>query len=182
MEDESELDFDGRWDKDEMESIEIDLGAEGSDPVSRFADNFPVEIKSAVEGINGDLQYAVLYILLDEGRKSFSQLKEQLDVHQQSLTNALNKLHKGSLVNQIDSNDISERYNSFYEVTAFGEQFIHSLFDSLGDGDGNIMITDTFVSDPKVDGMVFSSYNSIEKSGSSGTRVKISRPEVAYGK
>lgn len=168
-----------RWESVELEN-EISIRQPPEDRVGIYASYFPSEIRRGIEGIDGDLQFATTYLLIENGRMSFSELKEELDVHQQTLSNALSKMQKGSLITQIDVQSIDERYNSFYEVTSFGYSFVDSLFESLGSGDGEIEFADSFIEDPLIDGMLFSSYSNVERYGAGGERVNIVQPEVLY--
>lgn len=160
-----------------QERDSVDLQEQSTDPVSRFADEFPNEIKRAVDGLNGDVQYAIAYLLIEHGAHSFTQLRHELGVHQQTLSNALNKMQRGSIVTKFEHHNEDE-FSSYYSMTNYGRQFIDALFDSLGQGDGQISLENDFVKDPDIQGVVFSRYESVEKYGSTREPVEVVEREV----
>lgn len=102
-----------------------------SDTADAYAARFPDEIRRAIEGLDGANRQAVVVALTNEGRLAFSELRDELDLHQQSLSNALDALVRGGLVRQRASGDDSP-YPAYYEVSGFGQRFVESTFRSLG--------------------------------------------------
>lgn len=146
------------------EDFELSPGSEvdEEDVVDQLANRFPQEIRRAVEGIDGDTQYAILVALFDEGRLSFSELQEYLDVHQQTLSNALQKLQQGALISRRNQSDLNSRYESYYIVSDYGEQFVEYLFRSLEPKRFTSRPPSEFVEDRNIHGISFQPYERFE--------------------
>lgn len=140
-------------------------------PVERHASRVPKELKRAIDGIDGENQFAIVVKLIDDGALSFSELKSDLDIHQQSLSNALQSLQKGGIVTRRNNGDLGDRYDSLYTMSIFGERFIDQLFESLGKPKSGIRSFNEFVSEDHINGMLFESYQKVSITGDSKDRV-----------
>lgn len=105
--------------------------AQSSDPIQRHAYEVPGDIRRAVEGLAGDQQLGTVVYLLKQGRQSFAELQEGLDVHQQTLTNTLDKLQDGGIVVREDISNNDSSFDTKYEVTEFGKRVLDKLFDAI---------------------------------------------------
>lgn len=107
--------------------------------VQEGIDEFPREISTAVDGMAGEAERAVLTLLFNEGGKAFTELQERIgdgdDLHQQTLTDALDSLKAGGLIRKRVA-DVDEELSAYYTMSTFGERFIDALFNSLGTVDG----------------------------------------------
>lgn len=102
---------------------------------------FPTEIREAVGAFENDNSQAIIATLLEEGPQSFSQLRDDLGVHQQTLTNSLNSLRDSGLIRKRLADSDEGEYESYYEVSEFGSRFVDCLLNSLGS-------VDSFQQDP----------------------------------
>lgn len=102
-----------------------------SDSVKKYSNVFPNEIKRAIEGLDNEVRYAIVSLLLQRGEASFTEIIDELKIDNRSFSNHVKKLIAGGLVqNFIRKGDIREKY-SFYRLTPFGYNFLRSLFKSL---------------------------------------------------
>lgn len=102
----------------------------------KYADRIPAEIKRAIAGIDGEKQYAIVVLLIKEDRLSFTEIKEELDLHQQQLSNSLDKLQDGSLVIRREVGNMDDRYQAIYQVTKYGKRFLDKLYATLESDSG----------------------------------------------
>ena len=108
--------------------------------VHHIARKLPFEIRDAVSAFDNDTRQAIMIALLNEGPLRFSELRDHLSdddeqLHNQTLTNALEALQDGGLVNKRVANSDDERIQSYYEVSEYGERFVDHLLDTLGSVD-----------------------------------------------
>lgn len=110
--------------------------------VKEYSEEFPFEIRAGIEGIDGETEQAIMVLLMNEGALAFSEIKEMLsdsdeDLHPTTLSNALESLKDGGLINKrVDEADPESGLSSYYSVSEYGHRFVNSLFDSLGRADG----------------------------------------------
>lgn len=102
-----------------------------STPVREHAREVPGNIRRAVEGLAGDRQFGIIVYLIKEDGQSFSELSNELDMHQQSLSDALNKLQDGGLIIRIDTQNTESNFDTRYEVTQYGKRLLDELFDAI---------------------------------------------------
>lgn len=95
-----------------------------------FVEMVPGDIRRAVNGLAGDNQFAVLALLLKEQGASFSEIKSKLELHQQSVSNALDSLQSGGIIKKREAVD-NQSYSTNYEVTEFGHRLTNSLLDTV---------------------------------------------------
>lgn len=99
--------------------------------VKKYSDVFPNEIKRAVEGLDNEVRYAIVSLLLQRGEASFTEIVDELKIDNRSFSNHVKKLIAGGLVqNFIKKGDIREKY-SYYRLTPFGYNFLRCLFKSI---------------------------------------------------
>lgn len=108
--------------------------------VQNIANKLPFEIQNAITAFDKDTRQAIIITLLNEGDLRFSELKEKLSdpdqaIHNQTLTNALEKLQKGGLINKRVADTEGGDIKSYYEVSEYGERFVDCLLNSLGSVD-----------------------------------------------
>lgn len=105
-----------------------------------MAERMPLEIRAALDAFDTETKQAIVITLLDESTLAFSELKRQLSteddqLHNQTLTNALRDLQRGGLINKRAPNEEDSEFDAYYEVSEYGERFVHCLLESLGSVD-----------------------------------------------
>ncbi|AKH98217.1 MarR family transcriptional regulator [Halanaeroarchaeum sulfurireducens] len=95
-----------------------------------YASKVPKEVRLAADGLSGqnDLRWALLVALIEEGALSFSKLKEMLDVHQQSLSNALKALQKGGMIKKKAGKDLGSEQAGNYSIAPFGQKILDGFY------------------------------------------------------
>lgn len=104
-----------------------------SEQTQKYAEEFPRLIRQAVDGLSGENQvsYAVVALLAEEDELQFSQIRSELDVHPQTLSDSLDSLEKGGIVNKMAGPKIGNKSTGAYVITDFGDRFLDSLFESI---------------------------------------------------
>lgn len=108
--------------------------------VQTTANKLPFEIRHAISAFNNETQQAIVITLLNEGSLRFSELRDFLSdedkqLHNQTLTNALDDLQEAGLVNKRVADADTDELISYYEVTEYGERFVDRLLETLGSVD-----------------------------------------------
>ncbi|WP_424005598.1 winged helix-turn-helix transcriptional regulator (plasmid) [Haloarcula salina] len=108
--------------------------------IEKTAEKIPLEIRSAIAAFNNDTKQAIVITLIDEGALAFSELKDQLsseedEIHNQTLSNSLRALQRGGLINKRATSVEEGPFDAYYEVSEYGERFVHCLLESLGSVD-----------------------------------------------
>lgn len=113
------------------------IGSEYSDlsmsATSReYSDKVPEEAKHAADGLSGqnDLRWAVIIALLENGKLRFSGLEETLNVHSQSLSDALRPLQSAGIITKIIEENEDGRLGGYYQVTEFGEDILSGFYEA----------------------------------------------------
>jgi DNA-binding HxlR family transcriptional regulator len=110
--------------------------------VEEYASKFPEEISRAIDGLSGETERAVFVLLYDEGPLAFTEIKEELsddedELHQTTLSNALSDLRNGGLIQkQVKEADEETQFSSYYSLSEYGDRFLNSLLDTLGNAQG----------------------------------------------
>jgi DNA-binding HxlR family transcriptional regulator len=127
--------------------------------VKEYSNRFPWEIQSAINGIDGDTERAIIALLFDENKLPFTELQEELGdeepLHPQTLSNSLSKLRKGGLIEKrildsdLDDEHPEDTFSSYYEISEYGERFVEALFASLGDVHGSRGISREVIAVPQ---------------------------------
>jgi len=102
-----------------------------ADPVEQRANQIPFEIRDAINAFDGKNEQAIIVTLVDD-QLAFSELQEELDLHGQQLTNAIDNLLRGGLIRKRSTDDPTNPYQAYYEVTEYGERFLDCLLSTLG--------------------------------------------------
>ena len=111
----------------------------GKTEVKEKSERFPWEIRDALEGLSGEVEQAVMVVLMnsDEGL-TFDEIHKELggenELSESKLGNALWKLDRGGLILTKMYEFTPEKgiISTYYEVSEYGVRFVDCLFDSLG--------------------------------------------------
>lgn len=97
---------------------------------SNYASQVPKEVRLAINSLSGqdDLRYGIIMALVEAGELQFSELESRMDVHQQSLSNALSDLQTGGFVKKKTGEKIGRRSSGAYTITKFGERILNGLY------------------------------------------------------
>lgn len=124
--------YQSRWGNEQNALSEnITVRRDVDEEVWKYSKEIPDEIKRAVEGIDGEIQYAILVLLIEEGGAPFSKIEDELNIHQQTLSTRLKKLGKGALITRRERGGLDDRYEANYEITEFGRRFLNHLLATL---------------------------------------------------
>lgn len=98
--------------------------------LDQYAQEIPSEIRRAIKGLAGKEQFGVIVLLIERGGLSHTEIKNELNLHQETLSRTLDKMQKGGLIirREIDS---EQGYQTEYRVTGFGKRVLDSLFDAI---------------------------------------------------
>ncbi len=101
-----------------------------SEQRDEYASQMPLEIRLAVDGLSGhnDTGYAVVMLLSEESQLRFEELREELNVHRQTLTNTLDDLQHGGLVKKRAGELIGDQSTGAYELSDFGDRLLNGLY------------------------------------------------------
>lgn len=99
---------------------------------SAYVELLPREIRVALGVMHNDNAQATVACLLEDGDQSFTELKNKLDIHSQSLSDALDGLKDAGIISKRISDTDGEEYSTYYEVTTYGKRFVDCLLHSLG--------------------------------------------------
>lgn len=99
--------------------------------VEKFLDEVPYEARTAVMGLNSDTRWVVYIALVLEGRKYFSEIKEEFKANPNTLGPALKGLVDGGLVARkiAKLEDFADKRKVFYEPTTLGLRLFEVLSD-----------------------------------------------------
>lgn len=104
-----------------------------SDPITKYSNVIPDIISDAISGLNNKNYRAVVVILDIEGKKSFTELREKLNLNKDQsnkLSYWLDKLEEEGLV----VNDIikipDRRESSFYSLSRFGKDLLDKILEA----------------------------------------------------
>ncbi|WP_292366831.1 MULTISPECIES: MarR family winged helix-turn-helix transcriptional regulator [unclassified Methanoculleus] len=97
--------------------------------VEKFLNEVPYEARAAVMELNSDLRWAVYIALVLEGRKYFSEIKEEFKANPNSIGPVLKGLVDGGLVARkiAKLEDFADKRKVFYEPTALGLRLFEVL-------------------------------------------------------
>lgn len=146
------------------------MSSESLSPIDRYAQEVPRDIRRATESLSGNEEYAVIVYLLKEGDKSFTQIKEEFDFHQNTLSRVLSKLQRGGLILRRETVEKGERYDAKYTVTSFAKRVFDGLFDSVQPSDRGLEPSPTFES-VLSEGLAAAVYEDVRTKETSGTEI-----------
>lgn len=97
-----------------------------------YASRIPKEVRMAVDSLSGqnDLRYAIIMVLIEHNDLQFSELQDRLGVHQQTLTNALQDMRVGGLIEKKPGEKIGDQTTGAYTQTVFGDRIVKSLYNA----------------------------------------------------
>lgn len=98
-----------------------------SDRVATYAERIPTEVRLALDGLTGrtDTGYAVVMLLLEaDDPLRFGEVRERLGVHQQTLTDTLESLQVGGVVQK----RAGEEGTGGYSLSTFGRRILDGLY------------------------------------------------------
>jgi DNA-binding HxlR family transcriptional regulator len=110
-----------------------------SEQRDQYAARMPLEIRLAVDSLSGhnDTGYAVVMLLSEGSRLQFEELREELDVHQQTLVDTLDDLQHGGVVRKRAGERIGDPSTGAYELTTTGDRLLDGLYYASQPADGS---------------------------------------------
>lgn len=99
-----------------------------SDQVAEYAERIPAEVRLALDGLTGrtDNGYAVVMLLLEADEPMrFGEIREELGLHQQTLTDTLEDLQVGGVVQRRPDADPGG-----YSLSTFGRRILDGLYEA----------------------------------------------------
>jgi len=101
--------------------------------MNTYLKKIPREIRHSIKQLDNDQKWAVYLAIMFEGRKSFTELKEELGANATEITRALNSLIEGGLVSKRIENisTIRDTKKYLYYSTAQGRKILNCLFDTI---------------------------------------------------
>lgn len=95
-----------------------------------YANRLPLDIRLAVDSLSGEsnTEYAVVMLLSEKSSLRFKELREELDIHQQKLTDALDSLQHGGVVRKQVGERIGNQSTGAYELTTTGDRLLDGLY------------------------------------------------------
>jgi len=101
-----------------------------------YAEKFPEEVRLAIDGLSGrnDVGYAVMMLLVEEESLQFKEIEQELDVHSQTLSNAVNQLQDGGLIEKKAGDRIGDQSTGEYVITKFGDRILDCLYQATQPG------------------------------------------------
>jgi predicted transcriptional regulator len=100
-----------------------------NEKVLRIAKEIPVEIRSVIKGLNDDARLAILLLLMKNGKMTFTELKNSLNLNSSSLSADLSLLQDGGLV--ANFLEWKNKSYSYYIITNLAKSVLRSLFDTV---------------------------------------------------
>jgi DNA-binding HxlR family transcriptional regulator len=100
----------------------------------QYANRFPKEIRLAVSGLQGqnELRFAIVAALLEnENGESFSNIKDELDVHQQRLSTALDDLQTAGIIKKQADGEVGGRSTGKYCTTEFAHRILDGFYAAM---------------------------------------------------
>jgi len=106
---------------------------------TRYASKFPKELKLAIDGLSGqnEVGYAIVMLLVEEEALKFTEISEMLDLHPQTVSDALDDLQRGGLIEKKAGERIGDQSTGPYVLTTFGNRVLDSLYEATNP-DANI--------------------------------------------
>jgi len=95
--------------------------------IKQMADKLlPEDLRLILSSVNSDVKWAILSDLFD-GDKSFTQLKEDLEIDNKSLAYNLDKLLENGIITHYYKHEFFKQNFSFYQLTNIGKAMIKSI-------------------------------------------------------
>jgi DNA-binding HxlR family transcriptional regulator len=101
-----------------------------TEPHMEYASRIPKEVRLAIDGLSdrNEVGYGVVMLLVEKGSLSFSEIQDELDVHQQSLSNTLDALQRGGIIKKEAGERIGDQSTGDYTITEFGDRVLDGLY------------------------------------------------------
>ena len=98
----------------------------------KYVEKVPKEARLANESLSGqnEIRWAVVIALIEEGALPFSELESVLEIHQQKLTNALEALQVGGVVQKRTIEETGGKYSGYYDLTEFGKKILDGFYEA----------------------------------------------------
>lgn len=98
----------------------------------KYVDKVPKEARLANESLSGQngIRWAVVMALVEEDALPFSELGSVLDIHQQKLTNALDALQVGGIIEKRAVDETGNKYAGYYDLTEFGKKILDGFYNA----------------------------------------------------
>ncbi|MCE2506303.1 MAG: winged helix-turn-helix transcriptional regulator [Nitrosopumilaceae archaeon] len=96
--------------------------------LSDYSMKIPDEIKSIVKGLSDDDRLGIIIALLENGKMTFSEMKDKFEINSSSLVNHLNSLQDGNLVHNFYEKGKTRTF-SYYDTTDLPESILEALLD-----------------------------------------------------
>ena len=90
---------------------------------------YPDQVQLAMKALASEARLAILARIIDEGEKTFTQLRKDHGLDASSLSNHLKALVEGSLLRNYYRKIPEDSTYSFYDATNFGKDFLTTLTD-----------------------------------------------------
>ncbi len=91
----------------------------------------PDEVKTAVRALDSPIRWKIVELLRAKRELSYTELTKSLDIKKGQLTYHINKLLKGAIVQNYSKDGVESKFDSFYEISHFGEAFLGSLLEPI---------------------------------------------------
>jgi DNA-binding transcriptional ArsR family regulator len=91
----------------------------------------PDEVKAAVRALDSPIRWKIIELLRAKRELSYTELTRSLDIKKGQLTYHINELLKGAIVQNYSKDGVGSKFDSFYEISRFGEAFLDSLVEPM---------------------------------------------------
>jgi predicted transcriptional regulator len=92
---------------------------------------FPYELRLAVDGLNNEYRQQILMILKDIDHLSFSEIKSKVNIKPPLLSSHLRKLTECLLIEHFYEHTLYDERFSFYRISSFGKRVVENLLDTM---------------------------------------------------
>ena len=98
--------------------------------LTEYANKLPEEVKDLLLGFSSPENLGLLAALMERGKMSFNEMKQEFKLSSSSLTNRLNVLQNGNLVKNFYEKTDGRGF-SYYDVTDVFQQIFGSVYEIL---------------------------------------------------
>ena len=95
--------------------------------LAEHADKVPALVKEGIKGMADDDRLGLVIALAEDGKMTFSEMKERYGLNPATLSDHLSALQKGNLVRNYYEKGIGSAH-SYYEATDLPEAVLSALF------------------------------------------------------
>lgn len=97
--------------------------------LAQYNKEIPGDLRRALDALSDNKARGLVVLLLDEGELSFTEIKQKTGIHQQTLTDLLDKLQNGGITVR-DETVVGDDYHAKYRTTSFGRRILDGLFEA----------------------------------------------------